>query len=148
MNELFAAFGIDWKLLLAQGVNFGIVLVALWYFLYRPVMTTLEKRREVVAKGVKDAKLAWEMLAGADADASARVATADTEAGEIVSRARQAAAAEKDATIEEARARAETLERDARARAEEGAARALRESEREIARLAMLAAEKVLAQEA
>ena len=40
MNELFAAFGIDWKLLLAQGVNFGIVLVALWYFLYRPVMTT------------------------------------------------------------------------------------------------------------
>ena len=145
MNELFAAFGIDWKLLLAQGVNFGIVLVALWYFLYRPVMTTLEKRREVVAKGVEDARRAGEKLAGADSVAAQRVSEADAEASEIVARARQAASTESGTIVESARGRAEALQKDAEARAAEEAARALRESEREIARLAMLAAEKVLA---
>jgi len=145
MTELFSAFGIDWKLLLAQGVNFGIVLVALWYFLYQPVMTTLEKRREVVAKGVEDARLAGEKLAGADQAAASRVATADSEAQAIVALSRAAASAQAATALEEARARAEAVERDARARAAEETARALRESEREIARLAMLAAEKVLA---
>lgn len=145
MTELFSAFGIDWHLLLAQGVNFGIVLVALWYFLYKPVMTTLEKRREVVAKGVEDAQRAGEKLAGADATAATRVATADQEAQEIVARSRATASAQTTTILEEARARAEAVERDAHARATEEAARTLRESEREIARLAMLAAEKVLA---
>src|SRR3989344_6388147 len=145
MQELFSAFGIDWKLLLAQVLNFGIVLAALSYFLYRPVLNTLEKRRGVLAKGVEDAERAGQMLAGADAEAASRVVVAETEAGEIVSRARQAAGAEKAATLEEARVRAEHMYREAAARAAEEAARALRGGEREIARLAMLAAEKVLA---
>lgn len=144
MDELFAAFGVNWKLLLAQGVNFGIVLVALWYFLYKPVMTTLEKRREVLAKGVEDARRAEEKLAGADTVAAERVNKADGEAQTIVLSARQAAAAQTATALEEARESAARLEADAKARAEEGAARALRESEREVARLAMLAAEKVM----
>jgi hypothetical protein len=45
----------------------------------------------------------------------------------------------------EASVRATQLERDAEARAAEVSARAKRESEKEIARLAVLAAEKVLA---
>ena len=46
MQELFSAFGVNWKLLIAQAVNFGIVLVALRYFLYTPVLEMLEKRRQ------------------------------------------------------------------------------------------------------
>lgn len=148
MQQLFSAFGIDWHLLLAQGVNFGIVLVALWYFLYRPVLATLTKRREVVAQGVEDARRAGQMLAGADEAAAARVHTAESEAQAIVAAARSAAGAERAATLEDARGRAEALERDAKARAAEEAARALRESEREVARLAMLAAERVMSSSA
>src|SRR3989344_6005858 len=117
MNELFAAFGVDWKLLAAQGVNFGIVLVALWYFLYRPVMTTLEKRRTLVAKGVEDAQRAGEKLARADAAAAARGAAAEGGAGGIGAEARSAGSGEKAAIVEEARAGAASLEQDARARA-------------------------------
>lgn len=144
MHQLFAAFGIDWKLLIAQGVNFGIVLVALWYFLYKPVLATLEKRRALVAKGVEDAQRAEEKLAGADSEAATRLERAEGEAQAVVARARHAAAEQGGALVESARTRAEALEREAEARAKEGAARALRESEREIARLSLLAAEKVL----
>lgn len=144
MSQLLAAFGIDWSLLLAQAVNFGIVLVALWYFLYKPVMTMLAKRQEVVAKGVEDAARAGDLLAGADTEVLKRMAAADEEANNIVSAAREAGKAEKARMLKEAEVRAVTVTKDAEARAAEVAARARRESERDVARLAILAAEKIL----
>ena len=66
MEQLFEAFGIDWKLLLAQAVNFGVLFVALTYFLYKPVLKTLDERKQKVAKGVTDAEAAEKMLAEAD----------------------------------------------------------------------------------
>ena len=144
MQQLFSAFGIEWELLIAQAVNFGIVLVALWYFLYKPVLAQLEKRREVVAKGVEDAERAGELLAGADGEASKRVTAAEGEAEQIVSTAREAAQAEKVRLLKEAEARVVAVTKDAEARASEVAVRARKESEREVARLAVLAAEKIL----
>jgi len=144
MSELFSAFGIDWRLLLAQAVNFAIVLVALWYFLYKPVLAVLEQRKKAVAKGVEDAARAGALLAGADDEAAKRVATAEGEAEKIVSSAREEATAEKVRLLKEAEARAADVAKDAEARANETAARAKQESEREVARLATLAAEKIL----
>lgn len=144
MQQLFSAFGIDWHLLAAQAVNFAIVLVALWYFLYKPVLAVLAKRQEVVAKGVEDAKRAGEMLAGADNEALKRVNVAASEAEAIVSAARESANAEKARLLKEAEARAVAMAADAEARASEVAARSLRESERDVARLSILAAEKIL----
>jgi len=146
MSELFSAFGVDWRLLIAQAVNFGIVLAALWYFLYRPVLAMLEKRKELVAKGAEDAVRAGEMLAGADEEVSKRVSAADVQAEEIVSAARETGNAEKARLMKDAEARAAAVAKDAEERAREVAARAKRESEREIAQLATLAAEKILQQ--
>lgn len=148
MDQLFAAFGVNWKLLLAQGVNFGIVLLGLWYFLYTPVITTLEARRKLVAKGVEDAQKAERELAGADAAAAERVSKAESEAEDIVLKARKAANEERAAIVSAAQTRAGDLENDAKARAAEEAAQALRASEKEIARLAILAAEKVMREKA
>lgn len=144
MQQLFAAFGINWSLLIAQALNFGIVLLALWYFLYRPVMRTLDERRAVVAKGVEDASRAAEKLAAADGDAASRVSAADVEAEAIVVAAREAATAEKNKIVSAAEARAEQVAKDAEARALEEAARMRRDSEKDIARLAVLAAEKLV----
>ncbi len=144
MQDLFAAFGIDWHLLIAQAVNFAIVLVALVYFLYKPVMNTLEKRREVIAKGVEDARSAEEKLGRADGEATAKVAVADAKADEILKAARAEAGSERSKMLSDAEVRATQIGKDAEARAAEAHERAKRESEKEIARLAILAAEKVL----
>lgn len=146
MDQLLEAFGIDWKLLIAQAVNFGVLFVALTYLLYKPVMKTLDERRKVVAKGVEDAKQAEVLLASADEEAAKRLSTAESEAEATVAAARDAATSEKTRIMKEAEARAEAIEADAEARASETAAKALRESEKEIARLAVLAAAKVVAE--
>ena len=80
MNELLTTFGINWKLLLAQGFNFAVVLLVLWKFLYQPVLKMLDERRAAIEKGVKDA-----------AAASEKLANADSEGREIVTKASQAA---------------------------------------------------------
>ena len=145
MGQLFGAFGIEWKLLIAQAVNFAIVLAVLYYFLFRPLKRVLVKRQEVIAKGVQEAQEAEEKLKGADAVASEKVNLAETQAEAIVMSARVEAGNEKSQILKDAEARAQALSADAEARAKEQASKALHESEKEIARLAVLAAGKVLA---
>ncbi len=144
MASLLEAFGIETHLLLAQLVNFAVLFTVLWYFLYRPVMKTLDERRKVVAKGVEDAQEATSSLAGAHEKAHTITRSAESEAEGIVAHARDEAGTERERLLAEAHARAEGIEKDAHVRAEETAARALRESEKEIARLAILAAERAM----
>ena len=53
--ELLSKLGIDWKLLLAQVVNFGMLLGVLAAFVYRPLLDLLDARRERIAKAMEDA---------------------------------------------------------------------------------------------
>jgi len=144
MNQLFDAFGVNVKLLLSQVVNFVILLTALTYFLYKPLMRSLDVRQKIVAKGVEDAERAAEKLASADAVATKRVTKAEEEGESIVLTAKEAAQTERVRLIREAKARAEALMVEADARAKENASKMLRESEKEIAKLAILAAEKTI----
>lgn len=148
MDQLLNAFGIEWKLLIAQAVNFGVLLVALTYFLYKPVLKTLDERKSKVAQGVLDAEEATRMLQEADGEVSTRLKGADSEAESIVAQARDAAGSEKARILKEAETRAAAVALDAEARAKEASAKALRDSEKEIARLAILAAEKVVREKA
>lgn len=144
MEQLFEAFGIDGKLLLAQLINFGVLFALLTWLLYKPVMKTLDERAAKIRQGVEDAERAAEAAATADQKAQEVVQGAETEAEGIVASAREHAGAEKTRIVKEAEARAAQVAADAEARAAETAAQALRESEKEVARLAVLAAEKVL----
>jgi F-type H+-transporting ATPase subunit b len=144
MDALFSAFGIQTHLLVAQLINFGVLLAVLSYFLYKPVMKTLDERRLVVAKGVEDAQKATEALEGAQEKAHEIERSAEADAGEIVNRAREEANHERDRLVKDAQDRADGIEKDAQARAKEAHEQALRESEKEIARLAILAAEKAM----
>ncbi|HEX2792212.1 MAG TPA: ATP synthase F0 subunit B [Candidatus Paceibacterota bacterium] len=144
MDSLLNAFGIDGRLLLAQLVNFGVLFVILTWLLYKPVMKTLDERASKIKQGVEDAEEAGRKLATADSDAAEVVKAASVEAEGIVASARDAAGLEKARIQKEAEARAAAIDADAETKAKETAAQALRDSEKEIARLAILAAEKAM----
>ena len=63
MEELVKTFHIDAGLLLAQLVNFLIVLVVLYKFAYKPILKTLNDRTGKIEKGLKDAEDAQIKLA-------------------------------------------------------------------------------------
>lgn len=56
MSELFSKLGIDWKLLLAQVINFFILLWILKRYAYKPILGALQKRSTTIAKSLDEAK--------------------------------------------------------------------------------------------
>jgi|SRR3989344_1996990 len=51
MQSFFSSFGIEWSHLLAQLVNFGILVFVLWKLVYKPILKVLDDRQ----KAAKDA---------------------------------------------------------------------------------------------
>jgi F-type H+-transporting ATPase subunit b len=125
-------------------VNFGGLLFLLWYFLYEPILKLLDERREKIAKGVKDAEEAAEKLASSHTEGKAIVGKAAKEAEGLLSEARVRADEKGAELVKAAQSRADAVLADANARAEEARRQALLSSEKEIAKAAMLAAEKIL----
>ena len=145
MYQLFATFGINWQLLLIQAVNFGVLLTALTYFLYRPIMKIIDERRDKIAEGIRAGEAAALQLADAKVESGKIVGTGAKQAEELVIQARARAAQKEAELLSVAEAKADAVIQDAEARAEESKRIAMQESHKEIARAAVLAAEKILA---
>lgn len=56
--------GLDWKVLLAQLVNFGILLVVLKKYLYKPLVKAIDERNKKISTALDDSKRIEEKLAG------------------------------------------------------------------------------------
>ena len=148
MSALFATFGIDWHLLIIQAVNFGLLLAALSYFLYKPVLRIIDERREKVAEGVRLAESASRRLAEANEEGDKMVGEAAKKAEALAATSRASAEQKGAGIVKDAQARAEAVLAEAQVRAEEGRRQMIASSEREIARAAMLAAEKIMREKA
>jgi F-type H+-transporting ATPase subunit b len=144
MNELISTFGLNWKLLLMQAVNFGILLYVLKRVLFKPVMAMLDERKRVIARGVKDAEDAARKNAEAEAAGKLLLADAEREGDSIIAKAKLGAEQKGTGIIQQAEARAASIAHDADLRAQETKERALKESREEIAKAAILVAEKLL----
>jgi len=68
--ELFAKLGIDWRLLIAQLVNFVILFTALTFLLYKPLIAALDKRRAKIAESLANAEKIGDELKRANASPS------------------------------------------------------------------------------
>jgi F-type H+-transporting ATPase subunit b len=144
MEAILTTFGIDWRLLLINAINFGLLLLGLWYFLYQPIMAMLERRRNEVTSGVEAAARAKTELKEIENSRSALLAKAGQEADGIVSSARVAGAQKEKELQAQGEAAAAVLVRDAHAQAEELKAEALAESKQEVAKLVVLGMEKLM----
>ena len=142
MSDLFAAFGIDWRLLLVNGVNFGLLLLGLWYFLYKPLTNMLEARRQKLIQGVRDAETAAHELSKIEESRAGVLAQAGKEADEVVSRARALGAEKQRALVEAGEANAAALLSEAEAGAKQLKEEAIAQSKQEVAKLIVLGMER------
>lgn len=101
--EFFKAFGVDWKSLLAQFVNFAILLFLLTKLAYKPLLLFMKQRAEMIKRGVEDAKQAKQIMALASEEQEKLLAQARKEAASIVDSARAAAAEQSAAMVAQAK---------------------------------------------
>jgi F-type H+-transporting ATPase subunit b len=144
MAELFGAFGIDWKILVINLVNFGGLLLVLWYFLYGPVIRMLETRRQKIAEGVAAAEKSKQELEQIEHARTSMLAKAGKEADEVLSSARVAGTEKQREIVGSAEAAATRMLTEAEAQAKEMKDTAIAESKQEVAKLIVLGIEKTL----
>jgi F-type H+-transporting ATPase subunit b len=53
MHELLTSFGVDWKVMFLQSVNFFILFVIIYKFLAKPLNDLIEARRKKIEEGLK-----------------------------------------------------------------------------------------------
>jgi F-type H+-transporting ATPase subunit b len=91
MSELLEKLGIHWQLLLAQIINFLVILFVLKKTVYGPLVKMLNERRAKVEQGIRDADRAAEQLKDADKVFSDRVSEADKKSMDIITDAEKTA---------------------------------------------------------
>src|SRR3989338_6746138 len=62
MSSIISTFHIDWKIIIAQAVNFGVVFTVLYIFALKPLSKLMAERGEKIKTGINDAKKYSEML--------------------------------------------------------------------------------------
>ncbi len=144
MEEILDIFGIDIRLLVVQAFNFGILLLALWYFLYRPVVGILEKRKALIEEGVLDARKAKEEKEKVLADKESVLVEATRDAGILIDRAKERATEKENTLLIAAEEKSKRILDEAHAKAEEEKRVILESGKAEIARMVVLGAEKIL----
>jgi F-type H+-transporting ATPase subunit b len=144
MEQLIDTFGIDWRILLIQIANFGILAGLLWYLLYKPIVKLIEDRRAQIIKGVADAERAEAALKDADAKKTDIVASASIEAEKIIASSREAGKEKEALLVKGAQEKYDRMLKEADMKSEEIKRSALDESKEEIARLIVLGVEKTL----
>jgi F-type H+-transporting ATPase subunit b len=112
--EIFSTLGINWQLLLAQIVNFGVIMFVLAKFVYRPVLKIVDERREATRKAMDDVAKIEHQKQEMDELRTEQLRKLDEESGQYLERARKQA--EKVQADMLAKAKAEVDEMLARGR--------------------------------
>ncbi len=78
------ALGINLGYLFVQIFNFAILFVVLRVWVLKPILSVLEKRREKIAQGLEDARIAAEARENAEVDAEKIITEARIKANDII----------------------------------------------------------------
>jgi len=136
--------GINVPVLIAQTLNFVVLLILLRAFVYKPVLNMLDERKRKIAEGLSAAEQGREREIEAARLAQEQIESSRREGQAIVQQAQQVAQRVQEEGRQSAQAQAELLLERARGEIQLERDNAIAELRREFADLTIAAAEKVI----
>jgi F-type H+-transporting ATPase subunit b len=136
--------GLNLGFILVYLFNFLIMLVVLRVWVYKPILGLLDKRRQTIAQGLEDARVAAEARANAEKEAAKIIADAQAEASKVVREANERAQGVAKEVKAEAEAEAAQARETALAEAENERNRVLGDLRSQVAALSMAATQKLI----
>ena len=136
--------GISLPSLLAQIINFLILLGLLYLVAYKPVMRMLDERSRKIKESVEQTESIKEQAARAEEETRRRIEAASKEGQEVIARAARTAEEIRQKARQEARPEAEAVIAKARVEIQRERDGAIDELRKEFADLTILTAEKVI----
>lgn len=142
MDEL----GINLPLLIAQIINFFVVLLVLRLFVYRPVLNMLDRRAQRVREGLEAAEQSKERASEAEQEVAKQLQEARRQGQALLAQAQESANRVQEEARNQARREADVLLERARGEIQLERDQAIAELRREFADLTVTAAERVIRQ--
>src|SRR3989344_3201647 len=144
MESIVSTFHLDWKIIVAQAVNFSIVFIVLYIFALKPLVKLMAERSEKIVRGLNDAKTNATLLEKTRAEYETALQKARTEAEKIFEIGKQESEHQKQKMLDEAKHEGEKTITAGRKTLEHEKIKIVGKAKQEIVSLALLAVEKIL----
>jgi len=144
--EILQLFGIDWKLMLAQLINFAIVVLVLWKFAIKPLTATMERRSKEIEQGLFDAEKSREKLEAVQNEVKEKLQEAKKEAAVILDKARQLSEDNKKISLDKTKEEVEILIKKAKEQINSEKDSMVSQVKTEVAQMVVTALEKILSE--
>ncbi|MCL4382616.1 MAG: F0F1 ATP synthase subunit B [Patescibacteria group bacterium] len=138
------SLGLDIKLLLAQVVNFLVLLFVLKKFLYRPILKVLDERKKKIEDSLANAEKINKELVKLEEEKAKILKAAQTEAVKLIAEEKKFAEEQKEKIIEEAKMKAVEEVAKGSVLAKQELEKAKKELREEVLRLTEVMTRKVL----
>ena len=145
--QLLYTLGINWQLMVAQVVNFTILMVVLMYFVYRPILRLIDTRRETIRKSMEDAKEIERQKREIEQFKVSQMQKADQEMSAILEQAKKQADTVRKDAVGKAQAEATAIVEKAKESLQSERQKMLESSRSTLATAAVRLAEKILERE-
>jgi len=136
--------GINWKLFIAQLVNFGVIVFILWKWVFTPVTNALENRTKKIEASLHDAEQIKKQLADLESFKTTTERQARADYQKILAEAALAALDQKQKTLAEVKLQAEKMIADAEKRIISDREKTMNELKGEFAGFVAAATEKII----
>jgi F-type H+-transporting ATPase subunit b len=143
--ELFQSLGINWKILLGQGINFLILLFLMKKFVYPRFFSILKERKEKIEEGIKRMEEAERKIRVAKAEKEQILKEAKENAKLIIQEAQELAKVKESEILAKAEREREKIIEEAKKIGQEEIKKLKENFLRESLQISFLLAEKVLA---
>lgn len=144
MDSFIETFHIDWKIILAQAINFIVVLFVLNFLLIKPLKKTMRERTSKINGGLNDAKINAELLEKTKKEYEEVIQKAKVEAHTIFQDGKHEAEKKKAQMLEDSKKEVESMIANGKKTLEGEKAKMIEEAKQEIVSLVVSATEKLL----
>jgi F-type H+-transporting ATPase subunit b len=111
---ILGSLGINGKMFLAQLVNFSIVVIVMWKWVYTPLLSVMDKRTKEIADGLANARQADQRLKDAAVEKERLIREAKGESHSILEETRDKAEAIRKTKLEETKREIEKIADEAK----------------------------------
>ena len=144
MEDFISTFHIDWKLMLAQVLNFGLVFLALYLLAAKPLKKLIQERTDEITTGLMDAKTNRDTLKATKEEYDKVIRQAKNEAQVIFESSKKEAVTKKNEMLEQAKIEVAQIIESGKKTLEADKLKMINEAKNEVASLVIQATEKVL----
>ena len=144
MGSIIAIFHIDWKIIIAQVINFAVVFLVLYLFALKPLQKLMSEREGKIKKGITDANDNALMIEKTKQEYAEVINKARAEAQELYKQGKHEAEVKKAEMLATAQAEVTTMIQAGKKNLEAEKVKIVEEAKKDIIALTIKATEKVL----